>query len=129
MSPELQKKLVKRFPKLYRGINKPMTETCMCWGFACGDGWFNILWMLSLALEDLNEDIEVVQVKEKYGTLRYYIHNGSEEAYKYINAAEAASQSICEECSEWGRLRGNGWYYTACDKHTKKEDLEQENEE
>lgn len=52
MTPELDKKLVKRFPVLYQDRNSPMTQTCMCWGFDCGDGWFEILWQLSLAIEE-----------------------------------------------------------------------------
>jgi hypothetical protein len=29
-----------------------MTQTCMCWGFDHGDGWFEIIWQLSLAIEE-----------------------------------------------------------------------------
>ena len=29
-----------------------MTHTCMCWGFDHGDGWFEIIWQLSLAIEE-----------------------------------------------------------------------------
>jgi hypothetical protein len=28
-----------------------------------------------------------------------------------------------EECGAPGKIRGRGWYYTACDKHTREEDL------
>jgi len=52
MNKENTKKLLKRFPLLYRGYYKDMRQTCMCWGFSCGDGWFDLLWMLSLAIED-----------------------------------------------------------------------------
>lgn len=43
MNKKLDEKLVKKFPKLFRDRHAPMTETCMCWGFECGDGWYNIL--------------------------------------------------------------------------------------
>lgn len=52
MNKELDTKLMKRFPFLYRERFLPMSTTCMCWGFACGDGWFSILWQLSLAIEE-----------------------------------------------------------------------------
>lgn len=52
MTKELELKLVKRFPVLYQDYTSPMSQTCMCWGFDHGDGWFNIIWMLSLAIED-----------------------------------------------------------------------------
>ena len=52
MNKDLTRKLVTRFPVLYQGFYDNMTETCMCWGFDHGDGWFDIIWMLSLAIED-----------------------------------------------------------------------------
>src|ERR1051326_9317315 len=52
MNGELTKKLLKRFPVLYQDYDSPMTQTCMCWGFDHGDGWFEIIWQLSLAIEE-----------------------------------------------------------------------------
>lgn len=52
MNAELTQKLVKRFPVLYQDYDSPMTQTCMCWGFDHGDGWFEIIWQLSLAIEE-----------------------------------------------------------------------------
>lgn len=43
MKQELDKLLCERYPKIMVNRNKSMLETCMCWGFDCGDGWFNIL--------------------------------------------------------------------------------------
>ena len=43
MKQELDKLLCEKYPKMLVNRNKPMTETCMCWGFECGDGWFQIL--------------------------------------------------------------------------------------
>jgi len=51
MNQELTQRLVKRFPILYQNYSSPMTHTCMCWGFEHGDGWFEIIWQLSLAIE------------------------------------------------------------------------------
>src|SRR5215469_10089273 len=52
MNQELTDKLLKRFPVLYQDYYSPMNQTCMCWGFDHGDGWFDIIWQLSLAIED-----------------------------------------------------------------------------
>ena len=52
MNQELTLKLVKRFPVLYQDFYSDMRTTCMCWGFSCSDGWFDIIWQLSLAIED-----------------------------------------------------------------------------
>ena len=65
---------------LYSGIKKPATESLMCFGWECGDGWNDILANLPYKLESLNirfykkyrVRIEAEQVKEKYGTLRFY---------------------------------------------------------
>ena len=43
MKQELDKLLCERYPKMMVNRNKDMKETTMCWGFECGDGWFNIL--------------------------------------------------------------------------------------
>ena len=43
MKQELDELLCKKYPKMMVNRLKPMMETCMCWGFECGDGWYNIL--------------------------------------------------------------------------------------
>jgi hypothetical protein len=45
------------------------------WGrwISCGPGWYPLLVRLNKALAALVPEYEVHQVKEKYGTLRYYI--------------------------------------------------------
>jgi len=43
MKQELEEQLYKKYPKLFGERNLPMTQTCMCWGCAHGDGWYNIL--------------------------------------------------------------------------------------
>jgi hypothetical protein len=53
MKQELDSKLVKAFPLLYGDRSAPMQSTAMCWGFACSDGWFDIIWDLSSKLEPL----------------------------------------------------------------------------
>ena len=53
MKEELDKKLVKAFPLLYGDRDATMQSTAMCWGFACSDGWFDIIWDLSSKLEPL----------------------------------------------------------------------------
>ena len=65
---------------LYCTKSLPMTETCMCWGWECGTGWFNVLNEASCQLEALNilyypkwkVRIQMDQVKSKFGTLHAY---------------------------------------------------------
>jgi hypothetical protein len=88
---------------LYCQKDLPMTKTCMCWGWECGEGWHQVLKRLSCELEALNLQfydkykvrIQADQVKEKFGTLRFYYSvvcdNFNEEgieANKVIDAFE-----------------------------------------
>lgn len=53
MSPENRAKLINAFPRLYRLA--PDEETKDRWelNFECGDGWFDLLWCLSVDLDQL----------------------------------------------------------------------------
>ena len=82
------------------------------------DGWYLILLNLSIALELLDEDIQVTQIKEKFGGLRFYIGPATERAHKLIEEAEELSMETCEECGEPGRSRSDlDWITTLCDMH------------
>lgn len=54
-------------------------------------------------------------VKEKFGTLRFYLTAESDEMSKAIAIAEAESAITCEACGEKGEIRGGGWLVTLCD--------------
>lgn len=51
MREELDKALVQKYPRMFRDRYAPMTQTCMCWGFECGDGWYKILDSLCAQIE------------------------------------------------------------------------------
>jgi hypothetical protein len=105
------------YPNLYQNHSKSMRETCMCWGFECSDGWFKIIDELSAKLEPLG--IVAEQVKEKFGTLRFYIGGVpteiADEVWAAIEEAEQKSEVTCEVCGAPGELRGGGWVSTLCD--------------
>lgn len=138
MKQELDQLLCERYPKIFANRFKPMTETAMCWGFECGEGWFNILdnacRNIQSHIDWQNKKEEKVsqliadQIKEKFGTLRFYYHGGDEYTAGIISMAEAMSATTCETCGKPGHLRGKGWLYTACDEHTKPEHLGDANE-
>lgn len=50
MSPELDKKLVQKYPKIFADRYADMKTTCMCWGFECGDGWY---WLIDSLCSNL----------------------------------------------------------------------------
>jgi len=61
---------------------------------------------------------EIVQIKEKYGTLRFYVHNGSDRVYDLIDFAETMSETTCEVCGKPGEAdHGSGWVKTHCIDH------------
>jgi hypothetical protein len=180
MKQELDKLLCEKYPKMMVNRNKDMQETCMCWGFECGDGWYNILnqlmgniqhhidwkqkqhdWavkynemaqagksgnaelfadlvakeyadkptisadyirercedMIKNPLRDVPELVPQVtldQVKEKFGTLRFYYSGGDDYISGMVTMAEAMSGVTCEECSAPAETHRGGWVRTIC---------------
>jgi hypothetical protein len=177
MNENLDNLLCEKYPKIFADRNKSMNQTCMCWGFEHGDGWFNIIdqlcghiqWHIDQRTEHnercrkipqidrikkaalgalhvvlhtrllkpitkripyrylplpnfcaLQPDIPQVvvdQVKEKFGTLRFYYHGGDEYIRGLVGMAEAMSARTCEECGAPGTTEGPGWIRTLCKKH------------
>lgn len=124
MKQELDELLCKKYPKMMVNRDKPMQETCMCWGFDCGDGWFNILDQLMGNIQHhidwKNKNSEVVaqvtldQVKEKFGTLRFYYSGGDDIIDGMVRMAESMTGVTCESCGNVGERRGGGWVHTYC---------------
>ena len=44
-------RLNSNFPVLYRDKDRSKLESAMYWGFQCGDGWFQLIYDLSVAIE------------------------------------------------------------------------------
>ena len=63
------------------------------------------------ALEELPS---IAQVKEKFGTLRFYVDGGTEEMHHYIDFAEAMTAHVCEECGNPGKSRSGNWVKVLC---------------
>jgi len=116
------------FPEFFKHRDDPRSSL-MCFGFECGDGWYDLIYSLCEAVERelqaipeyAQQSFYVVQVKEKFGGLRFYTtHNGSEEIQSLIIMAEAVSYRTCEECGMPGVLcttnsdGGYGWVKTLC---------------
>lgn len=109
MSPDLDKQLCDKYPKIFANRNKSPQTSCMAFGFEIGDGWYNIIDLLcetltytfTTSVEIDEEDgkrlgiepstwkrdnevkyffpveppqVVADQVKEKFGTLRFYYH-------------------------------------------------------
>jgi hypothetical protein len=57
------------------------------------------------------------QVKEKFGTLRFYYHGGDDYVRGAVAMAEAMSACTCEECGAPGRMSTGGWLSVRCVEH------------
>jgi len=176
MSPELTKKLISSYPKIFGDVNKPVTESLMGFGLECGDGWFDIIdnacWLIqdyinnnrknkATALKHnrflrrvikgeittteyfkryyvLHRDQDafikyppsffrivqetmpqfcLVQVKEKFGTLRLYGKAPSFDSYigGVLRMAEAMSAVTCEMCGKPGKPTSGNWVKVRCE--------------
>lgn len=84
-------------------------------GFGIGPGWSDILYDLHKKLLEENPDYVIHQVKEKFGTLRYYVGKMTAQGHIYIAEAENLSAVTCEECGRPGKIWGSkGWIRTLC---------------
>ena len=51
MNDENTKRLYQKYPKIFVEKDLPMTQSCMAFGVACGDGWYTILDTLCGAIQ------------------------------------------------------------------------------
>ncbi len=121
MKKELQEKLFKKYPNIFKDVDKTPEESGMAFGIQTGDGWF---WLIDNLCEELNKykiqnkvPIKAFQVKEKFGELRFYIIEGIREQYAIIEFAMALSLFICEECGSTKNVkqRGTSYIKTLCE--------------
>ena len=145
MTQELQDNLFEKYPQIFQDRNKSWAETRMCDGICCGDGWYDLI---DKMCEYITSMIEAnphthytrpvaLQVKEKFGGLRFYLtwveneaakkHKAPEEKVKImsqseidgiINFTEFLSNTTCEVCGKRGeQFSKNNWVYTRCTEH------------
>ena len=69
------------------------------------------------AVPEAVSQVVVSQVKEKFGSLRFYYSGGDEAIDGMVRIAEGMSGCTCEECGAVGKGRSGGWIRTLCDEH------------
>jgi hypothetical protein len=129
MREELDNALCQKYPKIFVNRGADMKESCMYWGFSCGDGWYDLLDRLCESIQSYIDNnsteknpipqLVAEQVKEKFGTLRFYTSGGDRLIDGMIWFAESMSGSTCEECGNKGKRSNTGWIRTLCTEHTK----------
>uniref|UniRef100_UPI003F5895E4 hypothetical protein n=1 Tax=Mycolicibacterium obuense TaxID=1807 RepID=UPI003F5895E4 len=90
-------------------------------------GWYALIIDTDNQLARINPDYVVHQIKEKFGTLRYYYAPSDGDATgalqdamdAVIDEAERKSANICERCGQPGTLQKHGWFKTLCRSCTK----------
>lgn len=140
MKEELEQQLEHDFPFMQKSRVKEERNTYKIFGCECGDGWYGLIHELCQSITDryvkeeiLPENIDLlpIQIKEKFGILRYYysfedmpckesVDDSKKKlrndiAYIVHNYQEK-SMSICENCGKSGQLRADlPWEQTLCD--------------
>lgn len=128
MDQKLQNKLYKKYPKLFRQKDLPADQTCMNWGICTGNGWYWLIDNLCDCIQSYidgnkKEQVEVVQVKEKFGGLRFYIIHSNQLINGMIWLAEHYSCDTCEKCGATDNItHTKGWIKTLCKECAEKRD-------
>lgn len=126
MRTDLAEKLFNDFPALFpRGKQEGRPQDPFrLFGFEVLDGWYDLIYGLAASITahaeqaGLQPGPQVAQVKEKFGTLRFYLYGADDTIEDLVEAAERASENICEQCGQPGQLRMlNDWYLTRCEIH------------
>lgn len=123
-----EKEMLESFPKMF---SRPFG------GFAIGEGWWPIIralcnniqghidWHNEQAIKygrgEVIEQVVVVQIKEKFGGLRFYYNGGDDVVSGMVRMAESWAGHTCERCGSPGERQGdhNGWVWlkTLCHRH------------
>lgn len=148
MKTELQKQLLEKYSvffqtdkKIHIGeqpLNEVMEELTaqkeivepIQFGISCGDGWY---WLLDNLMDSIlhycrnNKKplINILQIKEKFGGLRFYFNGGDDIIHGMVWFAEHLSYHVCEYCGTTENVgHTRGWMATMCkDCHEKNERL------
>ena len=100
MNQELQEKLFQKYPKIFRQRSLDKTMSAMCYGIQCPDRWHDLIDTLCSQIEKYSERkgivCEAMQIKEKFGGLRFY----AAETDDYIDGLIAMSESLSYKIKE-----------------------------
>ena len=92
-------------------------------GVECGEGWKCLYepiieWIKNYNInKDKEQQIEIHQIKEKFGGLRFYCNFYTDELKEMIREAEQESFRTCEFCGTKENVGHtvSGWYTTCCE--------------
>lgn len=97
------------FKNKFKNIDIPHIE--------CGNGWLKIIEILLEEADQWNKTctseyskIHISQIKEKYGSLRFYHSGGNDIFVGMVKMAERMTKNICESCGFLGKINPNDSY-------------------
>jgi hypothetical protein len=103
--------------RMYRIDKGPILDSR---AFGVSEGWLPLIKSMIEELIELGWDKCLVQSKEKFGGLRFYIETYPEGAEEIITKYEKLSHETCETCGVKGTTtKINNWLHTLCDDHAK----------
>lgn len=77
------------------------------WGV--NSGWVLLVKNLCENIMQIDDTVEIIQVKQKFGNLRFYCsNNNSQKIVDLIRLAEMTSSGICEICGDFDRVSTEG---------------------
>ena len=137
MTKELELKLVEKYPVILKDYGGDVMKTCMHFGMECGDGWYDLidelLGKLDLISKNMGVQVIASQIKQKFGTLRFYydtviktdlnVNNYVEDIIRDVVArTEIKSAYVCENTGKNGTLCSRmGYLKTICKEEADKE--------
>ena len=122
---EDQRKANIKYNAMREGLLKDdMTLFGESYGLVTDEDWINskINQICEQPAREIPEPVEfrVAQVKEKFGTLRFYVYGGNDAIQGMIRLAETLSAHTCELCGNHGEStyqKVGGWIQTLCPDH------------
>lgn len=115
---EMREEFEARWPDWFDKRNEDGKRVSLVFGFQCNSGWRDLLWRLCEDIEKLGpgRNFHVLQVKEKFGGLRFYTSGTTEEVLHRIHLAEQESYQTCEDCGTKENVStSGGWLLTLCE--------------
>lgn len=115
MKTELENRLFEKYPHILKRSEVYSLEI--------QDGWYELIDSLCCSIMAHMQNRPTmrapvaVQIKEKFGGLRFYARGEDEFSAGLIAFAEAYSYKICEVCGQSGKARKGLWIRTLCDLH------------
>ena len=92
------------------------------------EGWLQIMregcaLIEAILKEDPTIPFQIMDIKEKFGTLRFYYIGGNEQIDEIADRMMELTSSACQRCGKPGTLYTRGWMYVACPDHVNKKDI------